>query len=342
MAVTLIEGFKHVPVAGDRLTALATTTGTTTYSRQANRGGGYSLRATNTSTSDATTAVGRLLVPLASQSFSVGFAMNHRIVANLGTSVTGFSVADAGPSAIYNIATPTGYAVSGGVAAGVSVLTTVDSSPTTLGWHWWNVVAVMNNATAGFFRVYRDGVLLLQASPDTLASSAGPAMTVFIYMGNSNATALSGVDVADLIVRDDTNLITDSRVDVLAPASDVAAGWTRSAGTTNYSLVDDAGPTIDTSDYVSANTVGAVDTYGVADLPFNPASVYAVGVHAVGRKLGGGIRDSCVMLNGTDGPTQSIGSNGLTYGYWETNPSGGAAWTAATVNSMTAGIKIKT
>jgi hypothetical protein len=252
-----------------------------------------------------------------------------------------------------SIATPAdayvfGFSIAGGApvsaqapAAGVSTTTIVDSTITSLGWHWWNLTGVMNVATGGVVNLYRDGVLMATASPDT-ASTSGDAVSVSIYLGNANGANASGIDICDLVLRSDTNTIPDTRIDVLAPTSDSAAGWTRSTGTTNFSLIDDAGPTVDTSDFVSTSAVSTTDTYGMADISHSPTTIYAVGVHALGRKDSGGIRAAAAMVNSTESSQQDTGSSGTVYGYWETNPSGGAAWTKANVNAMTAGIRIKT
>lgn len=343
MGVVLMEGFKYIPNPGARYALINASTGTSNWNRQANRSGGYALRHTNVNTSDLVASVGRMRVTIP-PTFSLGFATNNAATYTgaPGIGITGIYLKASDDNNLYGFSMPSGGPIGVFNPPSVGLFSVIDTSMTTLGWHWWNLVGIVNAASGGFLRLYRDGVKIAEtaASADT-SSTSGDMVSVNIYMGNSNGLQFSGIDIADLILRDDTNLIPDTRIDVLAPTSDSAAGWTRSAGTTNFSLVDDAGPTVDTSDYVSSLTPGATDTYGIADLPISPTSVYAVGAHAISRKDTGGVRTAAVMVNGTEGATMDTGSNGTVYGYWETNPSGGAAWTTATVNSMTAGIRIK-
>lgn len=318
MALTLVEGFKYLPHAASRFTMNNAASGVSTWTRVAGRSAGcYALRHTH-STATGTNS-GYLRIPTHNQTFSIGFAALHPnvVYGAVSASSTGVVVVADGRNPFFMASLAVGWTPMTGSSGTSSASSTasMDSSVITPGWHWWNLVGMLGQASGGYVRLYRDGVLSVEMAPDTLVSSSTPGEYVMIFMGNAAST--TGIDVSDLIVRNDANLIPDTRVDVLAPTSDIAAGWARSAGSTNYSLVDDAGPTLDTSDYVSADATGLLDTYGVADLPVNPAVISAIGVHAIGRKDGAGNRWASVMMNSAEGTQMDAGSYGITYHYWE-------------------------
>lgn len=130
-------------------------------------------------------------------------------------------------------------------------------------------------------------------------------------------------------------------VNTLPPTADVAVAWTRSAGATNFSNVDDLPFTIDT-DYNSSSTVGQKDVFAYADAPHTPESVLAVQVMTLARKEESAVRKfrEIIRIGGVDyNGTEHIlaESYGHWFSTWILNPATGLAWTAAEINALQGG-----
>lgn len=343
MAIQMVESFKYgLASVNQRLTVVNATSGTTTWSRVANRDDGYALRCSNSTTTDTAAQASSIKFPLYNNNLNVSLAIKHQATAPANAyNINGVMLGD-GSGTHYGVNMCTGFgASSAGVPSGAAGITVINGTVITVGWHWWQIVGILNVGSGGYFRVYRDSVLLTEAVGDTAATLLN-ATEARLYLGNG--AAASGLDIADLIVRDDVTLMPDSRVDSLTITSTSAGAWVGSDGDSvnNHLLLDDPGPTVDTSDYVRSQTVGATDTYVVSDLPVSPPTIRAVGVNIVGGKTAGGFRTVAPMVNTTEGTARDVGLSGVNATYWETNPVGGAAWTKADVDAMTVGMRVKT
>lgn len=285
MSIIHINGFGRFPVSGDAITlGTAPTTGTSSWTRETGRYGGYALRHTNlTNSGTSGNYANRIrLMPPVGLEFSLGVAVNHRNNFSASSGIVGFEL----------IVTSNGWEVQLGTGVanaytnhtGTSAWTVVDPSFTGIGWHWWNWV-FKSHTTAGICQVYRDGVLIAQTGTDTVPSITAPPWASFtIYMGNANGGAQA--DIGDLIIKDDATTIPDSIVSSLFPDSTSAAAWLGSdADSVNNHLLIDENPSLDTADYVSSGTVNALDTYGMSNLPNTASSVHAVQATARAGKL---------------------------------------------------------
>jgi len=335
MAIIHANGFGTVPVSGDYFGLVNGGTGASTWSREVGRtAGGYALRHTNSTSGNGAATAGRLNLPsgLLTTEFSLGFALNHRAAwTPLGVGLFGVDLENNG---WVNLGTgsPNTY----GVGPGITAWAILDSTVTGIGWHWWNFI-FRRSATVGFFQVHRDGVLLAQVTPDTVPTVA--ATYIRVLLGNANGGAQ--VDIADLVFRDDATVIPDSVVSSLFPDATTAGAWVGSDGDSvnNHLLVNES-PTYSAATYVGSATVGAVDTYTLGNLPSTAASVAAVQVGARAFKGDAGSRTITPMINGVAGAAVDPGGGSTVYNLTTTNPSGGAAWDTASVNAMTAGIKV--
>ena len=113
---------------------------------------------------------------------------------------------------------------------------------------------------------------------------------------------------------------------------------------TNYTETNEVPPGGDLS-CVTANTVGAEDRYSFGSLSSTPSNIAGVKVSALLRKTDSGARTVTVQLkSGTTevtGASQSPTASYLYFSnYQDTDPNTSAAWTASSVNSVTAGAKI--
>jgi hypothetical protein len=114
--------------------------------------------------------------------------------------------------------------------------------------------------------------------------------------------------------------------------------------TPHSALVDEAIP--NTTDYNYALTPGLRDSYAFQDLPSLVSStVYGVQINAAMLKDDAGNKQVALFTRSggtdSDGATAALGTS-QTYvsQIWETNPTGGAAWTQATVNASEFGVKV--
>lgn len=189
---------------------------------------------------------------------------------------------------------------------------------------------------------------------------------VFTFNGRTVGTnAVSAVNSAELIPRssffyfDDfyacdtlgaapyNTFLGDVRVSTLVPtASGASSGLAGSDGNSvdNWALVDELPPS--DVDYVSSNVSGTKDTYVMSDLP-NTAPVLAVQpVMRAHRTDAGTLRARAIIRSGgVDGAgvTQAVGTAPATFtDSMVVNPATGAAWTAADVNNMEAGMEVIT
>lgn len=336
MAVVHVNGFGTVPVVGDYISPVVATSGISTFSRQAGRSGGYALRHTNSSASASVTRVAKLTLTPTSD-FTLGVAVNHRAAWTPNADALGFRAFISPAGVGWGIHLGTGAANTYAVPGGVTAWTIVDATPSGTGWHWWCWVFRANAAT-GLCQLYRDGTLIAQADGDTVSSSGtGVVTSIDMFMGNDNGGAQA--DFADLIIRNDATVIPDSSVATLFPSATTAAGWLGSDGNSvnNEALVNE-NPDHNPATYVAAATAGTLDTYTLADLPSTATSVLAVQVAARATKSDTGAKTMQVLANANTGPAFDPGAAGTVYGVFETDS--GSAWTTASINAMTAGIKV--
>jgi hypothetical protein len=214
------------------------------------------------------------------------------------------------------------------------------------GWHYVECEITVDD-TAGVFNVYVDGAAVISlSSVDTRNGTPTQCDTLYFGVG----TPFGGVGTPPTADFDDfylTNVATklgERRVETLYATADVAQGFARSAGSANYSLVNELHSDGDTT-YVQGSNVGDVDTYSFGSLSSTPISIDAVQISAFARKTDAATRD--IALQVKSGATTSDGSNfalASSYGKFErlltTDPNTSAGWTASAVNALQAGPKV--
>lgn len=170
------------------------------------------------------------------------------------------------------------------------------------------------------------------------------------HLGGSQSTA-GTTDIDDVYLCDGqgsgtfTTFLGDCRVDAIYPNADgTHTAWTPSAGAAHYVLVDEHPPTDDT-DYVSATTGGARDSYQLTPLPTMPnPQVLAVQAGISARK--DDVDEITLAPLLVSGAVTSVSSavhtltNSYVYalGLWTADPAGGA-WTEAAINSLQVGME---
>lgn len=151
--------------------------------------------------------------------------------------------------------------------------------------------------------------------------------------------------IDDIYVVDSYTSLGDRRVFSMVPTADTAdKDFTASSGSDNFAMVDDL--PFNTSDYVAASAAGALDLYALSDLPFTPVSITAVQAHYLMAKDDATERTARVVLKSGstvfNGDTVGVPSS-FSYGrsaILETDPNTSAAWTAAAVDALQAGLEV--
>jgi hypothetical protein len=125
------------------------------------------------------------------------------------------------------------------------------------------------------------------------------------------------------------------------PTSDASVQFTRSTGSTSYTLVDEQ--TLATSDYVESGTDGHIDRYGFADHGLTGVTPHGVIVETVAVNLGAGAINVALVaeLSGTlaESPPVDLPGANKTYQWHFGAKPGGGSWSLSDIDAATFGIK---
>lgn len=228
------------------------------------------------------------------------------------------------------------------ISRGGAVLATSDISmlPSSQ-WAYVEFAAAISTTT-GTTSVMVNGVEVSQLTLSNVNTQNQANSDVdFIYLGSGGGAS----QYDDLYVEvDGTAHIGEGRMWVGQVVSDIAVNFTPSAGTSNYANVDEV-PVVAT-DYNYSASVGARDTFQVADLDFAPAAIYGVQITLNATKDEAGPRAMKNIL--ISGATEQIGSqfvlalsaNNWHNDFWARNPDTDSPWTISDVNALKIGYEI--
>jgi len=223
-----------------------------------------------------------------------------------------------------------------------SVTTSLFTSPTPVArpgiWCYVELKAVAH-ASAGTIEVRVNGATVCALTGQNTASS-GAARFGQLYLGSGANSVTSFFD--DLYICDNSgarlnDFLGECRIDPQMPSSDVSiSGWTRSAGTSDFSAVNKA--VLATTPNLTAAAAGALDAFGLAALTGTPSTIHAVQATYAHLKSDAGA--ATMRANVKSGATTQNGatiSPGTTSAYQTDivalDPATGAAWTAAGLNA---------
>ena len=197
----------------------------------------------------------------------------------------------------------------------------------------------------------RDGVSVTAVfSVDTRdAGAAGVASRIelrsMIHSSGTGNTIFDNLTVNDTTGASPTSWPGAQRIETLFPDSDAAVQWTPSTGGLNYELVNDATPDLLT--WVQSNTAGHVDRYGLANLSGTPTAIDAVQLvyraarsDSGSRTMRGFIRSGTTTANGGTVTPPATPTGQYYRQTWHTDPDTSAAWDAAGVNALQAGVEV--
>ena len=211
-------------------------------------------------------------------------------------------------------------------------------------WHYVEFSAKID-ASTGTIALKVDGVTVLNLTGQNTKNASTTTIDL-IRLGHDTGVndATYTLDIDDWYVLDTTTSNGERRVETLHPHADVAQGFTRSTGATNYTLVNEAQCNGDTN-YVQGSNVGDVDTYDFEDLSSTPGTIDALQFTSFAEKTDAASRS--IALQVKSGATTSDGSNySLAVGYaklerlLEQDPNTSAAWTSTAVNAVRGGPKV--
>jgi hypothetical protein len=217
-------------------------------------------------------------------------------------------------------------------------------------WYFIELKATIHDTTGSYELRVNGTNVLSQTNVDT--RNGGSGVVTLIQFGSQTGTSQPAgpatMNMDDIYVCDSSgslnnDFLGDVAVQTIYPTSDSSVAWTRSAGGTSYTLVDESTPNGDT-DYVESSTAAQQDIYGYGDLAAATNTVLGVQINAVARKDDAGARQ-VKLLTKSGGTTYASSALGLstTYTFYsevrETNPNTAVSWTESDVNSAEFGVE---
>ena len=208
-------------------------------------------------------------------------------------------------------------------------------------WYYLELKVVIS-ATVGVVEVRVNGVEIInETGLDTkngtdyirsLAFSAIPSQRTVYY---------------DDLYIDDSQFHGDCRIKTFMPDSDSAThtDFTRSTGSNDYECVDESDPTDDT-DYIYANTVGDISTFGITTGSLG--TVQGIQLNNYLRKDDAGTRKIKPLIRSNSSDYQGTELDDVPANYifysdiWETDPDDSNAWTQTKLEAAEFGLEITT
>lgn len=206
-------------------------------------------------------------------------------------------------------------------------------------WHYMEMEYV-GNTNSGRASLYLDGVKVVEFTGNTQNQAPFGFNGVQFSGGSSN-----GYLIDDLYVIDQATRIGERRIDTLRPNGDVTGNAFKpnDGNLTNFNMLNES--TVDPTNYVTANVLGAKDLYNFDNLTTVPTAIDAVQLSVWAQKTDSDTRQLATIFK--SGTTETIGkdtnlpSNHIDiFRIEQQDPSTNADWTATGVNNLQAGFKI--
>lgn len=233
-----------------------------------------------------------------------------------------------------------------GQSSGTLIATSSSGLVPVSGVHMWEY-QILRHASAGTVEVQLDGVSIFSASGLNTAGGASDPARVCWGMASSGYHQDHYVNDSNGSVNN--GFVGNIRNELIMPTADGNyTDFVPDSGSPHYARIKKVTSMTDTG-YVKSSTVNAKDTYAMEDLVTTSATaILSVNVYAptykmelATRKLAAKVRSNSVDQNGPDctipGP---ISTFHIVTGIFETDPSGGGAWTIARVNAIECGQEI--
>jgi len=209
-------------------------------------------------------------------------------------------------------------------------------------------VRIRRHATLGSVQVYQMGELVVEAlNVDTIDTST-TVLLGFWNRGTSAEETLLHLDdfYVDSSASGFTIPVGDKRVVGGAPNGDTAqADFTKSTGTTGYTLIDDTGGGNGDTDYIYSATVGHKSEFDITNLT-QSGTYYAVAVHSRMKKSDAGARTGRNYIKSSasigTGATRSPTDTEYTQykDVFELDPATSSAWTKSGIDALLIGEEV--
>ena len=220
-------------------------------------------------------------------------------------------------------------------------------------WHYVEMSATINSTT-GSVVVKVDGVTVLTFTGNTKNGGTNNTIDTVVYSGmNGNQSGIP-VPIGSPVVDDlyicnalgsvNNGFLGDIQVQTLSPTgAGSTTGLTPTGSATNYLNVNEVPDS--TATYNSSGTVGARDTYALADLAAGTGTILGVQQVVSAAKTGAGAAGlKAAQKSGATvsyGATLSLATGFVTHcDVFEINPATSAAYTVADVNTLEAGAEV--
>jgi hypothetical protein len=216
-------------------------------------------------------------------------------------------------------------------------------------WHYFEWQFGLANSSSALAALYIDGLVEWNTAVNMTNSTRNPTQIRFLQ--NNNGIAILGLD--DVIAYDSTgspNSTSDFplgqvTIDTIRPASDSAVTWTPNSGVTNFSRVNEVNADGDAT-YVESAVSGNQDLYGYGSLGgVAPTKIWGCMANTYVENPTGGTQNFNMICK--SGATQATGASLLCPASYttlqqafNTDPNGGGAWTQASINAATFGVKV--
>lgn len=297
------------------------------------RFGGQALQITPNSTQNSNSiALTKSLSAAISATGAVGFAFN--VSAYPTAPAAGFYICSGGLPILHVHFTTSGQIIVQRVTGSwPGTYTTLQSSLTGVypfgSWAWIEAEFVLNSTT-GQTNVYVNDSQVISVSGVNTGGSSWDGVAC-AFGGNTTTNMLFD----DLVGYDVATRPGQRKVKSLRPASDVLQGFSRSTGTANYSLVNEAQADGDTS-YVQGG-LSALDRYIFDALGLTPGTIdglkllaFVKNTDAYSRLLALQVKSGTTVSDGSSYGLPS-GAYGMLERILATDPNTSAAWVAANV-----------
>lgn len=236
-----------------------------------------------------------------------------------------------------------------------TVVTGGRSAPGIIGSNAWQYVefqvTIGSSIAANSAQIRAGGsVIATVAAGQSLQSSAN-AYANRIYLGepsdsfNRPTMSFDDLYVCDATGTHNNTFLGDVRVECLYPAGAGSdSQWTAVGAASNYAAVDEHTPNGDSS-YVEASTPSFIDSYAMGTLSSAASAIMGIQTVVYCRKDDAGARSiaATIKSGGTiypGNPSPVFDNYAMALEIRETDPATGAAWVAAGINAMEAGVKL--
>lgn len=212
------------------------------------------------------------------------------------------------------------------------------------GWFYIELSATIDS-TVGTAVLRINGSTVVNYSGNTKNGGTNTTIDTISVSGSIQGHYFDDMYMCDGTGTTNNTFLGDVRVQTLKPnGAGSSTQFTPTGSASNYANVQEIPDS--TSTYNSSSTVGQRDTYAMADLATNTGTIFGVQntINAWKSDAGTGSIKTALVTNSTVyyEPTVNLGSSAYTYisPIRTTNPSTGAAWVPADINSSELGAEI--